>query len=62
VFKVSKFQFPPIHPPSRRLSLPKQSEEWGEAKEKDNKQSLQHLHQQDEQKDSYTIPNQEEKE
>jgi hypothetical protein len=38
-----------------------QGEDWGEAKEKGNKQNLQHLHQQGGQKGGYTIPNQEEK-
>jgi hypothetical protein len=41
--------------------LPMQGEDWGEAKEKANKQSLQHLYQQGGQKGGYTIFDQEEK-
>jgi hypothetical protein len=42
--------------------LPMQGEDRGEAKEKGNKQKLQHLHQQGGQKGRYTIFDQEEKE
>jgi hypothetical protein len=49
-------------PQGRPQDLPMQGEDGGEAKEKTNKQNLQHLHQQGGQKSRYNIFDQEEKE